>query len=236
MAWAVGLPALASFGVGTTSSLVNDRWRRFKILWAMSTALGFVAAPIMLWALQSDFLGSWLLIASISALVSFVAHAEGAVRANPNYRPEGKNPLGMAIEFVIIAVLSVVAGIIWNQIPGGQGSGWIFATLLGLSVGYIHFAYDDRPKGLVRKDMLLLIVSLVIEAVMLAVSAFVIWVVLTLLSIGAGLAQLSAIETRLGQADTFMLLLLVAWVSLNGVLWWVNQEPKEAKYQYHELP
>lgn len=232
---AIGMPVVIAFFTGSSLGAGAAGWSRFKSLCGVSWTVGFLGGPILyFWFLQGT-LGSWREIGPISALLCLVAQALGARLTNPAYHPDGKNPLGVAVEVVIVAGFSAAAGFVWSILPGGQESGWFFGALLAISVGYIYFVYDDHPKVGVKKDLPLLIVSFVIEAAMLAVVTLVWGFAFSGLSALASFIRQSSLQTWLGP-KVFLELLLLFWSALNMFLWWKDKKPKEAEYWGCELP
>lgn len=227
---AIGVPATVGFLVGTSLSVRNVGWKKFKGSWTSSVSMSFALPLTALLVLQYEFAANeWLLVGGASATIGLVAFADGAKTANPAYRPEGRNPLGMAMEVVIVAVAAAVAGFFWNRLPGGSESDWIFGILLVAFVGYVYFVYDDKPKWDIKGDMPLLIVSFGIEVGMLVGLAVVWWIIFTGISAVASFARLSTLETWLGP-KTFLELLLMFWAGANAFLWWAVQEPKERPF------
>lgn len=78
--------------------------------------------------------------------------------------------LALAAELAIIAAVSAVAGFLWNLLPKSQ-NGNAMAILMFLGVAVIHFFYDDKPKGQIRQDVALILMSFFIEALLIGVSA-----------------------------------------------------------------
>lgn len=117
----------------------------------------------------------------------------------------------LALEAMLIAVVSGLSAFFWSLVPDGRLAP-VFGIFLFAAVVWIHFFYDDRPKGIFREDLALLIMSFVAELALLIVSA------MGTIAIAGILLSLYAIFGIPLPAMTNVLLSF--WIGLNLVLYW----------------
>jgi|GEM_PF-4081725 hypothetical protein len=237
---AVGTPVTLVFLIGTAHGAENAKWKQFRKFWCEVTVVGFAGPPLTLWKFQNDFFPSWwLAIGALSMTLSFFAFAVGARLANPAYRPNGKDPLGMALELATIIAVSAAAGLAWRLLPGGNQSWAALAILLTGFVVYIFFMYD-APKGIWKVDRGLLCTSYLIE-----VAALVLALVLWLLGAAAWVVVTGILGLFLGPTGISKFLwqeglpgwiFLALWVLVNLAFWIMSREPQGIAYPDHVFP
>lgn len=235
---AVALPALFGFFVATSLSAGNYRWKYFKKRWLDSVVLG-LGTPLAFYLIaRIDFLEWWQLCLA-SAIITLVAFALGA-KFNPLYKPAGKDPFGMAIEIIVIALVSALVGLAWGLLPGGNQSSGLFTILLMGFVVYIFFLYDDTPKGSWKANRGLLGTTYLIE-VAAAVLAFMLWLIGAVATlVVTGLLDLflgpTGVSKFLWQEGLPGWIYLVLWILVNWAFWLMSREPQGNAYPDHVFP